>query len=178
MALTKKQQVFIETYLTCWNATESARQAGYAFPNVEGTRLLVNASIKEQIEARLTELKMSADEVLIRLAEQARADMADFFRFQDGIKTPFLDLESANNKGLLRLVKKFKYNAAGHPEIELYDAQAALVHLGKAHGLFNTGAGESEDKPFIVKVVYGNRDQRANDTSTPAAPKTDQSEGG
>lgn len=137
MTLNNKQQVFVSEYLKCWNASEAARRAGYnGQANVVGPRLLANVSIKAQIDQRLQEMKMSADEVLTRLAEQARADMADFVRFQDGIKTPFLDLESANNKGLLRLVKKFKYNAAGHPEIELYDAQAALVHLGRAHNLF------------------------------------------
>lgn len=132
-----KQTVFVNEYLRCWNSAEAARRAGYnGKSNVVGPRLLADVSIKAEIDARLAEIKMSADEVLARLADQARADMGEFLRFEDGIKLPFLDLKTANEKGLLKLVKKFKYNAEGHPEIELYDAQAALVHIGKAHGLF------------------------------------------
>lgn len=137
MALSNKHQTFVNEYLVCWNASEAARRAGYnGKANVVGPRLLADVSITEEIKRRVAERAMTADEVLIRLAEHARGNMAEFVKFYDEIKTPFLDLRSANEKGLLCLVKKFKYNASGQPEIELYDAQAALVQLGKVHGLF------------------------------------------
>lgn len=152
--LNTKQTIFVNEYLKCWNASEAARRAGYnGKSNVIGARLLADVSIKEEIQRRVDEIKMSADEALIRLAEQARGDMADFLKFEDGVSLPFLDLKGANEKGLLRLVKKFKYNSDGKPEIELYDAQAALVHIGKAHGLFNNDPGSSEDKPFYVAKI-------------------------
>lgn len=165
MALTPKQQAFVEHYLQCWNASEAARRAGYnGRANTVGPRLLSNVVIAQAIKERLAELKMSADEVLVRLTEQARGDMSEFIRFEDGVKMPFSDWKAAYDKGLFRLVKKFKYDAQGRPEIELYDAQAALVQMGKAHGLFVdkqeiSGAvtldlGEAVDR--ALEQVYGN----------------------
>ena len=52
------------------SSRESARR--------DASRLLTNADIQAEIQARLAEKKMSADEVLIRLANMARADIADF----------------------------------------------------------------------------------------------------
>lgn len=131
--LTDKQRVFIEHYLTCWNATEAARQAGYAHPNTQGPRLLVDVGIAEVIKARITEKAMTADEVLLRLAEQARGDMSDFV--EDLGSAVRLDLKKAIKAGKFHLVKKYSNTRQG-VSVELYDAQAALVHIGKHHGLF------------------------------------------
>ncbi len=127
--------------------------------------MLANASILEAIQARLTELKMSADEVLTRLTAQARGSLEDFLRIERVLYHPrqavpdptddnpkavrwiedpipverlivTLDLEQARDRGVLALLKKLKWNQWGEPEIEIHDSQAALVQLGKAHGLF------------------------------------------
>lgn len=133
--LTNKQRVFVEAYLATWNATEAARQAGYAYPNVEGARLLVNPSIAETIKQRIAEKTMAADEVLVRLTEHARNSMQDFLDPDRGE----LDLASARDGGKLHLVKKLTRTDTKYGKqvaIELYDAQAALALLGKHHGLF------------------------------------------
>ena len=80
--LTNKQQVFIEEYLRCWNATEAARRAGYSEATARqiGSRLLTNVDIASEIECRLEELTMSPAEVLMRLTEQARSDIGQFFK--------------------------------------------------------------------------------------------------
>ena len=67
MPLTTKRIAFVEHYLSCWNATEAARRVGYAHPNMAGPRLMVDDGIKAYVEARLTEIAMSADMVLARL---------------------------------------------------------------------------------------------------------------
>lgn len=206
--LTDKQKVWLETYLTCWNATEAARQAGYAFPNVEGPKNLVNPSLAEVVKSRIAEKAMTADEVLIRLGEQARSTMDDFLilrpvrvtptvtrpvgeviaalaaqvefeeeyadraglegkemeahtaemarirrrilRLQIRLErdpdatedvpgptieqmVPDIDLAKATERDKLHLVKS--YNAKDG-KVELYDAHAALVDIGKHHGLF------------------------------------------
>ena len=142
--LTAKQTAFVEHYLTCWNATEAARRAGYSAhtANQQGPRLLVNVGIEVAIAARLSELKMSADEVLTRLSDQARANMDDF------VVGDYLNLERARDRGKMHLIKKLKVRTTtiSKPEgedvethdveVELYDAQAALVHLGRHHKLF------------------------------------------
>lgn len=148
MPLTNKQQAFVEHYLRIWNATEAARQAGYSAKtaNQQGPRLLVNVGIQAAISARLAELKMGADEVLTRLSSHARGTMDDF------VRGDYIDLERARERGVMHLVKKFKVTTTTdgkdfethRTEIELYDAQAALVQLGRHHKLF-TDRVEVED---------------------------------
>lgn len=133
--LTDKQRVFLEEYLGGWNATEAARKAGYAFPNVEGPKNLVNPSIQQVIAARIAELTMSANEVLIRLTEHARSSMEEFVNVDQAA----LDLKKARSAGKLHLIKKFTRSDTKYGKqvsIELYDQQAALALLAKHHGLF------------------------------------------
>lgn len=80
MSLTTKRIKFVEEYLRCWNASEAARRAEYAYPGTEGHRLLQIAEIQEYIKVRLAEVAMSADEVLQRLADKARGDDRDTLR--------------------------------------------------------------------------------------------------
>ncbi len=138
MALTPKQQAFVNEYLTCWNASEAARRAGYSVNTAseQGSRLLGNANIGEEIKRRVADMTMSANEVLVRLTEQARGSMDDFVTFYDGVRLPILDLAKAHADGKMGLVKKLKYTDQGGMEFELYDAQSALTLIGKAHKLF------------------------------------------
>ena len=140
MALTGKQKAFIDFYLgdAKFNASVAARLAGYSSRTAGaiGHENLKKPEISEEIERRVSERAMSADEALILLSEHARSDMADFLEFKPDVDMPCLNMQQAANRGKLHLVKKFKYNNGGHPEIELYDAQAALIQIGRVHGLF------------------------------------------
>lgn len=131
---TNKQRLFIEEYLQCWNATEAARQAGYAGSDatlgVVGYENLRKPKIEAIIHQRLAEAAMGADEVLTRLAEQARGLNEDFFT-PDGA----LNMAVVIAKNMTHLVKKTKRTKYGL-DVELYDAQAALTQIGRAHGLF------------------------------------------
>jgi phage terminase small subunit len=136
MALSNKQQVFINEYLISWNATDAARRAGYAYPNVEGPKNLVNPSIQSFIVERLKEKQLTADAVLSRLAEMAFSNMSDFAYIQTNA-----DLANARERGYL--IKKFKRKITTRDdytvediELELYDAQSALEKIGKHLSLF------------------------------------------
>lgn len=118
--MNRKQQVFVNEYLQCWNATEAARRAGYKHPNKQGPALLVNLGIAAEIRARIEEKSMSADEVITRLADQARGDVGNFIVVDGDDWT--LDLAAIKECG--HLVKKIKQGPHG-PEIELHDAQAS-----------------------------------------------------
>lgn len=142
--LNPKQRAFIEHYLTCWNASEAARRAGYKPDNadVTGPRMLRNVVIKAAIERRIGELRATADEVLLRLASHSRATMSDFFKRVPVPSTAdtdawelILDLDKAEQLGKMHLVKKYKAGAEG-VSVELHDAQAATVQLAKVLGLF------------------------------------------
>lgn len=115
------------------NASEAARRAGYqGKANVVGSQLLANISIREEIDARLEQAKMGADEVLARLTDFARADFSDFLDIHPGYTT--LDLDKAREAGKLHLLKKYKVTKNG-TEIELHDPMRALELLGKHHRL-------------------------------------------
>lgn len=132
--LTPKQQKWLEEYLICWNATESARRAGYKHAEASGKDNLRKPTIAAEIEKRLAEVGMTANEVIARLADHARADMSDFVTIKpDG--TYELDIVKAERLGKMHLVKKMKHTKYGL-EIEFHDSQTALVNLGKIHGLF------------------------------------------
>lgn len=144
--LTIKRQAWVEEYLKCWNATEAARRTGFANPNTQGPRLLLDVSINQRIHERIREIAMSSEEVVVRLAAIARSDMGDFLDITD---TRFLvDLNKAKELGLTHLIKKVKSRTVKSRsrdgaetevidvEAELYDKQAALVTLGRHLGLF------------------------------------------
>lgn len=143
---------------------------------------------------------MPADEVLARISDHARGDMADFLRVdeeevtltwslvsvpvdengkpdlggvardlasQENVKptdrilttaivkrsVARLDMLAAGEAGKLHLVKKYALDKDGKVSIELYDAQAALVQIGKAHGLFADRTEHTGDVTLHVK--YG-----------------------
>lgn len=116
----------------------------YDSARVRGHELLTNINIAEEIRLRISENAMSADEVLMRLAAQARGDMGDFWRITDEGE-PVLDLRKAKDK--TNLLKKLKVKKTTQKignksetihevDFDLYDAQAALQMLGKHHDLF------------------------------------------
>jgi hypothetical protein len=81
----ERQRVFVEEYLQCWNASEAARRAGYkGRPNTIGQRLLSNVDIQAAVQARIKEKALSADECLLRVADQARSSLAVFFSLVEG----------------------------------------------------------------------------------------------
>lgn len=164
MALTAKQRAFVNEYLIDFNATRAAGRAGHKGDDnvlaVTGYRLLRNAKIAEAIKTRLSERALLADEVLMRLGEQARSNIGEFIRFDDN-GNPLFDLQAASVLGKLPLVKKLKTKTRTYSEpffnheidemdqrdvnettieFELYSSQAALELLGKHHGLFERGA--------------------------------------
>lgn len=127
--LSKKRRVFIEEYLQCWNGAEAARRAGYKFPTRRASVLLMNSDIQKYIEKRISEIAMSADEVLLRLGEQGRGDISEFVKSGGAI-----DWEKVKEKGYL--IKRIAHHAGKSSTIELYDGQRALELLGKHHRLF------------------------------------------
>ncbi len=176
MALRDKQAAFVDEYLIDFNATRAAERAGYTGNvntlAVTGYDLLRNPKIAEVIRQRLSERAMSADEVLTRLADQARGNMDDFVHFDDN-GNPTFDLQAASVDGKLQLAKKLKTKTRSWSEpyfdtttndieqrqvtetaieFELYDAQAALVHIGKHHKLFTESVEHSGPNGGIIPI--------------------------
>ena len=148
MTLTNKQRVFVEEYLRDFNATQAAIRTGYSphTANEQGCRLLANANIKNAVEARIAERRMSADEVLDKLSDIARGDMGDFLDI--GSMGFSIDLNKAQEAGKLHLIKKVKMRTTTtlakdgvetetHDiDLELYDKVSVLEKMGRHHKLF------------------------------------------
>lgn len=167
MGLSDKHQAFCHEYVKCWNAAEAYSRI---YPNTKrttcyanGPRLLGNAEIQAYIQELLKVHKMSADEVLARLSEQARASHEPFIRVNDNGFILF-DFSHPEAKDHLHLIKKIKTKrtrrVTGHGEdaeewedewveVELHDAQAALQLIGKHHALF-TEKIKIENLPILV----------------------------
>lgn len=149
---TVKERAFIEHYLAGasdvrWNASAAARKAGYSEKTAGqiGYQLLQKTSIREAIAARLEELKLSADEVLVRVGEQARGSIAPFLR--RNAEGEFIGLDVGDDKPLHLIreitvtVRRFKKLNEEETTYKLrpYDAQAALFKLGEHHQLWGKG---------------------------------------
>ena len=154
--LNDQQRMFIEQYfINGLNATEAALAVydttDRHVAQVMGSENLSKPVIRARINERLDEFHLTANEVLARLAFHARGSMEEFIDVDSGT----VDLKKARAGKKLGLIKKFrtkfttttKTTGDGkraiteeievlETEIELHDAQAALVHIGKHLGLF------------------------------------------
>lgn len=124
---------FIETYLgkANFNATKAAKIEGYAHPNTQGPRMLLNAGIKAEIELRMKTMVMSADETLTRLSEQSSSVYSNYL-----LPGGTVDLARLLADGKGHLIKGFKHTKDG-VNVEFYDAQSALKTVAKHHGLLD-----------------------------------------
>lgn len=85
MALTPKQNRFVEEYLIDLNGTQAAIRAGYARSGArtEGARLLANADIQAEVDTakadRAERTGINAAWVLDRLRDEVEADLNDIY---------------------------------------------------------------------------------------------------
>lgn len=149
-----RHQQFINEYLQTWNATEAYCRV---YPKVNrqtaranAARLLANASISGEVDRRIAENTMSANEVLARQTDIGRGDIGEFIN---------LSPEEIKHSGRSHLIKKFtrtitttsKKDFESTTEsfmVETYDAQAAQVQMGKYHKLW-TDKSEVENTGSI-----------------------------
>lgn len=156
--LTRAQEVFISEYLKCFNGTEAYSRA---YPRAKrdsaranATDLLAKTHIQTEIDRRLKEIHMSADEALKRLADMARGDVTEFI-------SPLgaFDMDAVKAAGKGHLIKKIKQRTitkigkgeadedteVHDTEIELYDAQSAIEKILKV-------GGKLPDTPITINV--------------------------
>jgi phage terminase small subunit len=163
MALSLKQQLFVEAYLgeAKGNATEAARVAGYKNPRISGSENLTKPAILARISERVSEAAMPANEVLRLLSEQAFGSLEDFLdlgtpdaRYPQALQGKVkVDIRKAAQAGKLRLLKTYKDSPKDGIEITLHDPQAALVHLGRHHKLFTDKVEHTGGDEFLQKLA-------------------------
>lgn len=141
MPLTAKQQAFIDEYLKTWNATEAASRAGYSSRTASaiGHENLSKPEIADVIKERLTEMKMSADEVLTRTADIARGNLSEWIDADGNV-----DIAAMRAAGMGHLIKRYDVTRrilrdgteVVTTKIELYPADLAHDRLLRHHGLY------------------------------------------
>lgn len=134
--LTLLQRRFVYHYLNdgTGSAREAARKAGYRDYTTSAKLTSRHPAVKAAIAANVKEAGLSIPEILHRLADQATASMEDFTTIDES-GAYRLDLKKARDNGKLHLVHSLVPTKHGLG-IKLHDQQAALVHLGRIHGLF------------------------------------------
>jgi phage terminase small subunit len=157
-----QEQEWLNEYFVCWNATEAARRVGYKWPNKVGPAK--KQKFADEISQRLKENAMEADEVLSRLADMARGDLASFA----DVETT-KDLVGHPKSHIIKKLKVTKRRSQGdveiiNSEIELNDPQSALEKIGKHLGLWTdkidvTSDGQPLGEAYAkaLKKVYDSR---------------------
>jgi phage terminase small subunit len=169
-ALNDRQELFVNEYLKCFNATKAAKAAGYSEDTAysQGHRLLKNAEVASRVRERLNQSAMEADEVLYHLASIARGDVSEVV---DDNGNP--DVKMAKTNGATLLIKRIKTrtvttadkDGAGSDivenEIELHDRLRALELIGKHHKLFTDKQEISgtDGKPIPVLITGMSMDE-------------------
>ena len=159
MALTGKRRAFVEAYLSGsaeWfdgevrnsylNGTQAARQAGYAHPGTEGSRLLQNVEIRAAIDERMRSLEIRTEQIIAREFDVATAGIGDFAEVLEQVNMPRM-ARKAKELGIAHLIKKIKETQHGI-EFELYDAHEARKLLGQRLNLW-----EGEDQKFDLSKI-------------------------
>lgn len=143
---------------------KSTREAARA----NAARLIATDNIKAEIQARLDEVHMSADEALKLHGDIARGDIGDLLD-NNGL----LDIRLAKAQGKTRLLKKIKQKTITRIgkkeddddveiteiEFEMYPADAAQERILKIHGKFTDKVEIKGGVEMIVKRIGVDLDQ-------------------
>lgn len=157
MELRRKQRIFIDEYLKCWNATQAAINAGYSKRSAGsiGGENMQKPEIVEEIKRRLNESAMSADEVVHSIGEIGRTTIEDLMNVDENGRMSF-DFRRAKEQGKLHLIKSITPTAYGI-KVELHDRMKALELIGKHHKLFtDINIGLPEEFSVTIEKVKKN----------------------
>lgn len=146
--LTPKERAFLINYLAGETQVKAAATAGYKQPEKQGWRLANSPKIRAAIDEILTAQEMPRLKVIALLSQQAEAAYAPYLRSQSGRLR--VDLDSLIADGLGHLIKGVKETRYGQV-VEFYDAQTALVQMGRYHGLFTDNVNNSGELEVKVK---------------------------
>jgi phage terminase small subunit len=175
--MNRKRQAFVAEYIKDFNATRAARAVGYSPKTARaiGQKLLTFTDVDTAIQAEIKEHAMEGEEILQRLGDIARGDVAELmdittqgFSIKLTLKDPVTGEITVNPK--TKLIKKIKQKVTTflgknesaedreviETEIELYSAVEAMGLLGKNKRLFidRTEVTGAAGGPLEVVQIY------------------------
>jgi phage terminase small subunit len=150
MALTPKQERFVQEYLIDLNATQAAVRAGYseATAQEQGSRLLSNAmvsrAIQEAQQARSERTRLTSDDVLRELAVIGGSNAWNYSIGEDGSLMLADGVPESAKRAVASIKRKTRIipQKNGAPiiqhetEFRLWDKNTALANIGKHLGMF------------------------------------------
>ncbi|MGV3337007.1 terminase small subunit [Latilactobacillus curvatus] len=187
--LNDQQKLFCLYYVQRFNATWAYMQAygvDYRTANVNGPRLLGNASVREQIDKLRGEiandLMLTADDIAKQYAKQAFSDIGDYVEFGTDMEQvmalygPMVDKDKnpvmqKRSRVYLKddedvdtsLIKSVKVGKDG-PVVELYDKQKAMDALMNYVGEKQSLKGQLMQAQIDrLKIQNGDNDPDEND---------------
>lgn len=163
--LNAKQEAFVAEYLVDFNATQAAIRAGYSESTArqQGSRLLSHADVQEAVaeryKAHLSEVDLTAQDVLRELHRLATSDLRKIVD-EHGNLLPLHDWpdEVAAAVAGVEVVTTYPNGKDEPPEyikkVRLWDKNTALTNLAKHFGLLKdlvewTG---KDGGPIITKI--------------------------
>ena len=178
MALTAKQQRFVDEYLIDLNATQAAIRAGFSAKTARqaGNRLLTNVDIQQAIqagmEARSGRVAITQDMVLRELAKIGFSDIRKVVRWGETM-VRMVDGEEECAEGMvpyhgLALIDSSEIDddTAGAIaevsqgkeglKVKLHDKKGALVDIGRHLGMFNA-PGHAELDIELKRIEIENK---------------------
>jgi phage terminase small subunit len=153
--MNSKQEAFVNEYVKDHNGAQAAIRAGYSKRTARtiASQLLAKLDISEAIKELIKDKVMESDEVLTRLADIARGDLADLMDIRStGYDIALMVKDDDGNlivNPKTKLIKKIKQKVTTiqakseggedkeiiDTEIELYSAQEALNTIAKLNGM-------------------------------------------
>lgn len=136
--LTPKQQMLSDEYLKDFNASRAGRVAGYSNANSANSALRepkVQAYIERAKKERIERTKLSADEVLVKLARMVRADYRNLLN-KEGQPTNPRDLDD-DTASVLHTFETSEYMGKVTRKVKGVDPAATLQLAMRHFGLLN-----------------------------------------
>lgn len=158
MALTPRQQRFVDEYLIDLNATQAATRAGYSkkTANEQGSRLLAHVSVSTEIARRMAEragrVEVTQDMVLRELVKIGFSDIRKVVRWgttevvagTDDDGEPIIETyhgltlvgADAIDDSTAAAISEISEGRDGL-KVKLHDKKSALVDIGRHLGMFS-----------------------------------------
>jgi|TARA_Y100000310_G_scaffold251930_1_gene258553 hypothetical protein len=154
---TVMEKAFIDNYLVCFNASKSARLAGYKDCDSKGWKVLRLPHIRDEIDIRIEErekrLRIEADDVLREYMRIAFFDPAVLYDQNDN----FVGMKNLNpqQRSMVKSLKKHRPKDSQEiTVVETYDKMQALekcaLHLGMM--LPKTQIDITENKMIEIQI--------------------------
>ncbi len=157
ITLSPQEERFVSAYLRTGQLLKSVKEADLGEGQPDGALYAIARRMRErpivaaEIAARLRAHAMPSEEVLMRLADIARATPEDFLDIaEDGsISVNLLKAQELEQMGVIQSIEGTKYGL----RVRLYDKLKALELLGKYHALWVNVIRREEWREIAVRDI-------------------------